>query len=226
MRIGAPCNFRQTSREFSNAEGPCTSGLIIDSNTDPQPIRLTLEFTMQFRRARPVDLPPTADFDGDFAINSSDNCPLISNPDQQDTNLDGVGDACTSSDGRQDSDADGVRDSIDNCVWINNPDQENTQGLSSKGTSDGIGDACEDQLLRVTSMGTDRIRVELEFDDFVQPLGLASLILVDFDHDEILDALCDWDAGSCEVNADALRLCSTTSAFSASLGCPEEEEKE
>ncbi len=34
------------------------------------------------------------DFDGDGILNGNDNCPSVSNPDQEDINADGVGDAC------------------------------------------------------------------------------------------------------------------------------------
>jgi hypothetical protein len=36
------------------------------------------------------------DVDGDGVPDATDNCPNVANPDQQDSNSDGVGDACTS----------------------------------------------------------------------------------------------------------------------------------
>ena len=75
--------------------------------------------------------PPDGDNDG--IPDSTDNCPNIYNPEQTDTDNDGVGDAC---DEPQDLDNDGVPDSTDNCPYIYNPEQTDTDG-------DGTGDACE-----------------------------------------------------------------------------------
>jgi len=93
-----------------------------------------------------------------------DNCPAVYNPDQEDTDLDGIGDSCdtcTDTDGdgygdpgyalntcdddncpdiwnddQGDQDLDDVGDSCDNCLTIYNPDQSDSD-------HDGIGDSCE-----------------------------------------------------------------------------------
>ncbi len=72
-----------------------------------------------------------ADSDGDGVPDDLDNCPAVYNPDQIDTDLDGLGDLCDS-----DDDNDGVPDESDNCFLTPNPDQADSDG-------DGIGDACE-----------------------------------------------------------------------------------
>ncbi len=82
-------------------------------------------------------LDPAADRDGDTVANGDDVCPLISDPDQADTDNDGVGDACT-----DDADGDGVVDSIDNCPSKANPDQLNTDAQLVGG--DDLGDVCDD----------------------------------------------------------------------------------
>jgi len=56
-----------------------------------------------------------------FATVAQDNCPLVSNPDQLDTDQDG---------------ADKKGDACDNCPTIPNMDQHDTD-------NDGIGDACD-----------------------------------------------------------------------------------
>lgn len=79
--------------------------------------------------------PPPSDVDADGIPDASDNCPVTPNPDQADSNGDGLGDACTPV-FTIDFDGDGVDDSVDNCLLFANPDQADTDG-------DGLGDACE-----------------------------------------------------------------------------------
>lgn len=70
-----------------------------------------------------------------------DNCPNVPNPDQADSDGDGVGDACPPALPPvmlpPDADNDGVLAWEDNCPEVANPGQEDTD-------QDGVGDACDD----------------------------------------------------------------------------------
>lgn len=82
------------------------------------------------------DAGPT-DPDGDGIYNAFDNCPAHANPDQEDSDGDGIGDACDGGDEPPvDSDVDGVPDGRDNCPLVWNPDQLDADG-------DLEGDACD-----------------------------------------------------------------------------------
>jgi len=96
----------------------------------------------------------SADSDGDGISDDKDNCPDDYNPDQEDNELDGLGDVCDPDDdndgildgddncpfdsnsGQEDDDTDGIGNVCDNCPDVSNPDQVNSD-------NDSHGDACD-----------------------------------------------------------------------------------
>lgn len=112
------------------------------------------------------------DADNDGINNSADNCRYTSNPDQIDSNLNGVGDACEGCDDldfnqicdefeASDLDGDDIRDEDDNCPDVFNPQQfdfdfdghgdacDNCPDVSNFNQNDqnnnGVGNACEEE---------------------------------------------------------------------------------
>jgi hypothetical protein len=206
--------------------------------------------SMQVTRALPLylagPLAETVDYDGDGVLNDADglgsafdkpcglvgqtnncddNCPLIGNSDQTDNDANGIGAACTTLDAftglsLRDSDADGVADGFDNCVWIYNPDQEDESGRLAGGepVADGIGDACPEQVATVELDGQTSFTLELGPTVLLQPVGFATFITIDFGNEQALD--CNWEAGSCVLDASAVGFCATLAETQAIGGCP------
>ncbi len=76
-------------------------------------------------------VPTLQDTDNDGIPDASDNCPLVANSNQLNTDGDAQGNACDS-----DDDNDTVADGSDNCPLVANTSQTNTDG-------DAQGDACD-----------------------------------------------------------------------------------
>ncbi|MBM4353506.1 MAG: hypothetical protein FJ109_06865 [Deltaproteobacteria bacterium] len=70
--------------------------------------------------------------DGNGNGDGNDNCPLVSNPGQEDMDQDKIGDACDA-----DADGDAIPDAVDNCPGLKNTLQGDIDG-------DGTGDGCDD----------------------------------------------------------------------------------
>ena len=78
-----------------------------------------------------VTQAPMCDSDGDGLEDNEDNCPLDANPNQEDADNDGSGDACD-----PDDDGDGTADDTDNCPNDTNPNQSDDDG-------DGVDNDCD-----------------------------------------------------------------------------------
>jgi hypothetical protein len=80
------------------------------------------------------------DADGDNVVDARDNCRGLANPDQRDTDSDGIGDACD-----PDDDNDGIPDAQDKCPdSMRRPDRNH--------------DGCADPRSRVTAASARRVR--------------------------------------------------------------------
>jgi len=131
------------------------------------------------------DNVPKVDTDNDGIYDAIDNCPLVENPDQLDSDGDGEGDVCDT-----DDDNDGILDENDNCPLVLNTNQLDVDG-------DGEGDVCD------TDDDNDGI---LDENDNC-PL-ISNFNQLDFDNDGTGD-ICDADDDNDSV-LDENDNCNTT----------------
>jgi hypothetical protein len=132
---------------------------LVASTWEPYSIYL---YEVRYDNCPGVPNPDQADTDDDGVGDACDNCPTVANPDQADTNHNGVGDACD-----PDLDGDGVPNPTDNCPSVPNPGQEDSD-------HDEVGNACDACPNTVPGAAVDA-------------RGCPTPIRCDFDHDGDVD---------------------------------------
>ena len=211
LNAAAPVSFVQSCR---------TSGLTLKPATvsSGATFRLTIS-RLEVRAAARPDLTASADPDGDGVPNETDNCPIVPNPGQEQTNAGqgvfDVGDACfaKNDDGDftfPDQDQDGVSDILDNCIWYPNPAPAG-QLVPTDSDNDGIGDACERIAPVILPNGS--LTIECDNVDFTTVPSAISFFRLDFGRPGVLT--CDAGFTGCTIDPSAMKLikAGSTSTF-------------
>lgn len=216
-----PCAYQLNALASVSFPVACrTSGLSLASG--PGLVTATLQITisrLELRAAARPDLSNSADPDGDGVPNLSDNCPIVFNPDQANTNHGQesilVGDACSGLDAAgnptiADQDLDGVPDRTDNCFWYANPrgPGETTPPDSDR---DGIGDACE--RIAPVAFVNGPITIQCDNVSFTPLASSVAFFRMDFGRTGVLT--CDAGFTGCTINPNALKVsqAGTTTSF-------------
>ncbi len=117
--------------EFNVPFGPVAalSGTLTGTLADGTPVSIPFARATSAR----IVIAAMTDSDGDGVLDGLDDCPLVSDLDQVDTDRNGVGDACNDA---EDADGDEIADGLDNCPAVANTSQSDRD-------HDGVGDACD-----------------------------------------------------------------------------------
>jgi hypothetical protein len=206
----SPCTYQLNALAPVALASACrTSGLSLQPiPTSTATIRISIS-SLELRAAARPDLNPGSDPDGDGIPNQSDNCPIIANPGQENSNaaseIGVVGDACSDLDVANartipDQDQDLIKDTSDNCLWYPNPlvGDETTPPDQNR---DGLGDACE----RIAPVILPGGRLTIDCDvTFTPKASLVSIFRLDFGRTGVLT--CDAAFTGCSLDTTALKL--------------------
>ncbi len=139
------------------------------------------------------------DMDGDGVLDADDNCPMVPNPDQVDTDGNGVGDVCEMGDGEPvDTDGDGISDGLEMMIGADPADPADpvTYALPSRDHMVGTWDAVDPESGAVMATVVFDINdpVSYRVDFFLPPPAPAEFeegtwTEVDLDGDGVLDGI-------------------------------------
>jgi hypothetical protein len=219
--FAGPCSYQlNAAAPFSFVQSCRTSGLTLKPGTISHGAIFRLRISkLEVRAAARPDLTAPADPDGDGVPNETDNCPIVPNPDQKNTNAGqgvfDVGDACFAvNDAGEftfpDQDRDGVSDAVDNCLWYPNPAAPG-EIVPTDTDKDGSGDACERNAPVILPNGS--LTVECDNVDFTTVPSVVSFFRLDFGRPGVLT--CDAGFTGCTIDPSALKLtkAGSTSTF-------------